>query len=366
MKSDGMFAFFRGLIQSGVSSAEDSTMRRKILLCNVGAFVGICSLLIFDAVFLYSGSRSALSAAYSHIPFYGAFAAVFWLNRRRRYLVATGTLVFAAMLADYAPMHIAFGTYFAHHHYFILYAVVPIAILPARHWKLIAFMFVANSALFIWFSLQGMPAAPDILDIDDSIVTLFRTLLTFMVILTLAIFYWAYDLFAGRSERELQKLSMTDSLTQLPNRRYFEQAFHQEVARASRSVEAISIVFMDIDRFKDVNDTYGHNVGDAVICHVAGIVHQNLRAGNVVSRLGGDELVVLMPSTNVEEAGEAMERVRMAVESTPCECEGVVLSVTVSIGVAQVDIQAGLTAAYRTADEKLYQAKSGGRNKVAV
>jgi len=286
------------------------------------------------------------------------------LNRKCHYVLASWVLVLSAMGADLAPMLLAFGTYFAHHHYFIVFAVVPIAVLSAKRWPTVAFLFLLNSALFIWFSLYGMAPAPDILAIDSSVVTTFRTLLTFMVILTLAIFYWAYDIFAGRSERELQKQSMTDSLTQLPNRRYFENAFRQEVARAERSGLPLAIAYMDIDRFKTVNDTYGHNMGDAVIRHVADIVRQNLRAGSIVGRMGGDELVVLMPDTSVEDACEAMERVRMAVESMPCKCDGRQLGATVSIGVASVDIRTEMTEAYRKADEQLYEAKSAGRNRV--
>lgn len=364
MKDEMSTSALRNLFQSGVRSAEDSTTRRKVLLCNVGAFVGICSLLLYDSIFLYSGSPSARLAAFSHIPFYAGFASIFWLNRKSHYVSATWLLVLCAMAANYLPMLIAFGTYLAHHHYFILFAVVPIAILSASRWPTVAFLFIINSALFIWFSLYGMAPAPDILSIDRSVVITFRTLLSFMVILTLAIFYWAYDIFAGKSERELQMLSMTDSLTQLPNRRYFENAFRQEVARAERSGTPIAIAYMDIDRFKSVNDNYGHNMGDAVIRHVADVVRQNLRAGSTVGRLGGDELVVLMPNANEDDACEAMERVRTAVESTPCKYAGKQLSATVSIGVAQVDIRAEMTDAYRNADELLYEAKSAGRNVV--
>lgn len=356
--------FVYRLLHLGVEEAADSTTRRKVLLCNVGAAVGILSLLLYDSIFLYSGSHSAKLAALSHVPFYTGFASVFWLNRRHHYVTAPWVLVISAMLANIFPMVLAFGTYFSHHHYFILFAVVPIAVLSAQRWPTVALLFVLNSALFIWFSLYGMQAAPDILVIDSAVVTTFRTLLSFMVILTLAIFYWAYDIFAGRSERELEMLSMTDSLTQLPNRRYFENAFRQEMLRARRAGSPVSIAFMDIDRFKMVNDTFGHSVGDAIIRHIAEVVSQNLRAGSIVGRLGGDELVVLMPNANIEEAGEAMERVRAAVESAQCESDGVTLNATVSIGVAEVDPDASLTDAYRKADGMLYEAKSAGRNAV--
>lgn len=359
-----LVAFFGRLFHTGVDAAPDSTTRRKVLLCNVGAFVGICSLLFFDVIYLYSGSASARVAAFMHLPAYLGFGLVIWFNRRHRHDFASWLLVVNAMVADILPMLHSFGTHLYHHYYFILFAVVPIAVLSARRWPTVVFLFVLNSALFIGFSLHEIEPAPDILEIEGSVVTAFRTLLSFMVILTLGIFYWAYDIYAGRSERELQALSMTDSLTQLPNRRYFENAFLHEVQRARRSHAPMALAFMDIDRFKNVNDTWGHHIGDEVIRMVAATVQRNLRVGSVVGRLGGDELVVLMPDTGLEEAAGAMERVRAAVAAAECECDGVRLHATVSIGVAAVDVEASITAAYMKADEMLYAAKQAGRNAV--
>lgn len=359
-----LVAFFGRLFHTGADAASDSTTRRKVLLCNIGAFVGVWSLLFYDVIYFYSGSASARMAAFMHFPAYVGFVLVIWLNRRHQHDFAAWLLVMNAMVADILPMLHSFGTYLHHHHYFILFAVVPVAVLSARRWPTVVFLFVLNSALFIGFSLYEIEPAPDILEIDSSVVTAFRTLMSFMVILTLGIFYWAYDIFAGRTERELETLSMTDSLTHLPNRRYFEQAFRQEVLKAKRSRAPMALAFMDIDRFKTINDTWGHHVGDAVIREVAAAVQRSLRVGSVVGRLGGDELVVLMPETTLAEAASAMERVRAAVAAAECACDGALLHATVSIGVAEVDIEATITKAYMEADEMLYAAKEAGRNTV--
>lgn len=346
----------------GTSPDGDGTVMRKVLMCNVGALAGIFSLLLFDAFFLYGGSVSTRQVTLLHIPVYAGFALVFWLNRTLRHDAAAILLVLSAMGANLGPMLLAFGTHFQHHHYFILFAVAPISIIASHRRLLVAAIFLANSALFIWFSLWGMAPAADILAIDESVANIFRTLLSFLVILTLGIFYWAYDAFAERSERELQTLSLTDSLTQLPNRRHFDGAFVQEMAKARRNPTPISIAFMDIDRFKSVNDTYGHGMGDAAIRHVADVVKGSLRAGSIVGRMGGDELAVLMPGTDIDEAFGAMERVRAAIAVADCESGGRVLRVTVSIGVARVAVGESLTDACRHADEKLYEAKMAGRN----
>ena len=126
----------------------------------------------------------------------------------------------------------------------------------------------------------------------------------------------------------------------------------------------MSIAFMDIDRFKNINDTWGHHVGDAVIRSVAATVQRNLRVDSLVGRLGGDELVVLMPETGLEEAVGMMERVRVAVAETECESDGARLHATVSIGVAQVGVMDSISEAFMKADGMLYAAKQAGRNVV--
>ena len=352
------------MLHLGVASAPDSTTRRKVLLCNVGAFIGIGSALLYDAVYVYSGSASARLAAYAHLPSYLVFLLVLWLNHHRHYYLASWTLMLGAMYSTLAPILLVFGTYLDHHHYFILKAVAPVAFISTRLKPTVALMFVLNAGLFIFFSLNERAPAPDILLIDNDIVTVFRTLLSFLVILSIGIFFWAFDIYTGRSERELSALSMTDSLTSLPNRRHLENVFHHEMRKAQRSQAPMAVALMDIDRFKTINDTWGHHVGDAVICEVAAAVRRNLRVGSMVGRMGGDELMVLMPETSLAVAAEVMERVRAAVAVVDCECDGARLRATVSIGVAQVAADDSITEAFVKADGMLYAAKQAGRNAV--
>lgn len=357
-------AFLFNLLHWGVEGAEDSTARRKVMLCNFGALVAVASAFIFDLLFLDSGVHSARLALYAHLPFYPLFGLVFWLNRQHMYMYANWLLVLCAMCIVLGPMYLAFGSYLDHHHYFIMYAAVPIIFFPSDQKFSIAFVFVLNVGLFVVFEIVGLAPADDILSMDGATVTILRTMLSTMVILTLAIFYWIYDAFVERGERELEHLSTTDVLTKLLNRRHFESDFKKELAKAKRFGSPVSIAFIDIDYFKKINDTYGHGVGDMVIKHVSRVMQRNMREGNILARFGGDEFVVLFPNTNSREAVEAMERVRKALNTTPYMHDGAELPVTISVGVSEVDVNESMIDANKRADDALYAAKQAGRDMI--
>jgi two-component system cell cycle response regulator len=163
----------------------------------------------------------------------------------------------------------------------------------------------------------------------------------------------------------LEKLSTTDSLTGLRNRRWVADVLTLEVLRATRYGTPLSIVMADLDHFKRINDEHGHLAGDAVLVHVAQILGKLLRTTDVAGRYGGEELIVLLPQTEIDGAASLAERIRAGVESSPCESgEGTRLPVTVSIGVAQLERGQDARRLVARADAALYEAKGAGRNRV--
>jgi diguanylate cyclase (GGDEF)-like protein len=163
----------------------------------------------------------------------------------------------------------------------------------------------------------------------------------------------------------LERLSTTDALTGLRNRRYVADVLALEVLRANRYGTALSLLMADLDHFKRVNDTHGHLAGDAVLAATAGIVMQFLRSIDVAGRYGGEEIVVVLPQTDLEGAVALAERVRGAVEANECELgDGRRAAVTVSVGVAQLQRGEEVGDLIAAADAALYTAKSAGRNRV--
>lgn len=165
----------------------------------------------------------------------------------------------------------------------------------------------------------------------------------------------------AQANRELEVLSVTDKLTALFNRVKLDRVLTAELARAHRYGSALSVVMLDIDHFKVVNDPFGHNIGDDVLVDIADTLRVSVRNSDTVGRWGGEEFLVILPSTDLDQAGAVAEKVRGRVADLKLPTVG---QVTVSLGVAEY--QAGDTEQQLVAraDIALYAAKEGGRNRV--
>ncbi|MBI5964659.1 MAG: diguanylate cyclase [Chloroflexi bacterium] len=167
-------------------------------------------------------------------------------------------------------------------------------------------------------------------------------------------------------EDELVKLSISDPLTELANRRYFFIQAEQIFSRPQRP-DDLAILMVDIDHFKVVNDTYGHAAGDTVLRQLANRLNQHLRPRDILARYGGEEFVILLPRTPSNEAEQIAKRLCKSVGSKPFEVDRDSIHVTLSIGVAELEEDTqGLDNLMRYADQALYQAKQAGRNQWAI
>ena len=169
-------------------------------------------------------------------------------------------------------------------------------------------------------------------------------------------------------EDEFKRQARIDFLTGVSNRRYFMEQAEQEILRTSRYDAPLSFFMLDIDLFKQVNDTYGHKSGDIVLKRMAAVCRETLREIDIIGRVGGEEFAILLPETDKAEAAEVAERLRavLANQKVPLEA-GIPIQFTVSIGVAsRVSKQDNIDMLLNLADEALYQAKKYGRNRVYI
>ena len=167
------------------------------------------------------------------------------------------------------------------------------------------------------------------------------------------------------THEKVERLSIADGLTGLYNRRFVSERLDEEYSKAVRYELPLSILIMDVDFFKRVNDTFGHQVGDNALIAVAKALQASVRESDLVGRYGGEEFVILLPHTGLEKALSVAEKIRQAVSETPIEGMGE-KRITISIGAAGFpDIKvANMEELVRKADEALYRAKEGGRNQV--
>lgn len=164
----------------------------------------------------------------------------------------------------------------------------------------------------------------------------------------------------------MQELSLRDELTGLHNRRYFNQQFRQLHLQASRYGDSLTLALGDIDNFKQINDRFSHQVGDAVLKQVAHILREEVRNADVVARFGGEEFILLLTHTDKHQAGEVVERIRQKVERWPWHQLHPELAVTISFGICDKLGQDVGNSMLKEADAKLYQAKESGRNRVCA
>ena len=164
------------------------------------------------------------------------------------------------------------------------------------------------------------------------------------------------------------EMAVVDALTGLHNRRYFDMNLSSLLDQSAQEGKPLSLLVLDIDFFKKINDTYGHDAGDEILRALAGRVRRAVRSVDLVCRLGGEEFVIVMPDTPLDVAGRVAERVRRTVEAEPFAVKQgqTSIPVTISIGIADRGSDANPDFIYKSADKALYESKASGRNRVTL
>ena len=163
---------------------------------------------------------------------------------------------------------------------------------------------------------------------------------------------------------ERMRQANTDPLTKLPNRRFLDAVFFEKVMQDPTTYFPISAVVVDIDHFKRINDSYGHDIGDEALIHVATLMKDTVRTSDIVARTGGEEFLILFPYATLTQAVKLAEKIRITIEQTPFEKGDIHHAITASFGVATALTDSNLHATLKQADDNLYKAKKHGRNQV--
>ncbi|MBK5968854.1 MULTISPECIES: GGDEF domain-containing protein [Thiorhodovibrio] len=167
-------------------------------------------------------------------------------------------------------------------------------------------------------------------------------------------------------EAELRRMATTDELTGISNRRHILELGEHEVRRHRRTQQPLTLMLCDLDYFKQVNDCYGHGIGDDVLCHFADLFRSELREGDVAGRLGGEEFLGILPETTLDDGLQVAERLRERLAQAQIQSQRGPIQLTLSIGVASLAKDEPLNRAIARADRSLYRAKDAGRNQVVA
>lgn len=350
------------LITSGCKQVYDEDANRKIIVINLFAMVGMsitCALgisamidndRVLGIVLLSSSALFGLCKAlllhskvlYNHVL--APFILVVSLAGLMLYLVITGGVANTGPLWIYVLPPVAM--FFAG----VVYGVITVAV----------FITLCSYILFAadgWFVVAHYTTEFKL-----------RLLYSFATVTFLSAFYehsrqTSFNIVKDLSDK-FEKQAQQDILTRLPNRRGIQQFIEFESARARRQKKPLSLILCDIDRFKRVNDQYGHDGGDVVLKHVSDLFKASIREQDGVARWGGEEFLFVLPDTEESNAVVLAEKVRETLATSLVELQQEKVVITASFGVAQIDFEQGLDKALTLADKALYKAKEKGRNKV--
>ncbi|WP_027169059.1 GGDEF domain-containing protein [Mesorhizobium sp. WSM3224] len=251
------------------------------------------------------------------------------------------------------------------------------------------FIFVILAAGLVTFhaygQLQAIATDLDATSRVDKIIYLNKLLFVTGALLATALFFgtfFIYPLIRGQVREEgklramtvslsarsqtFEQAALTDGLTGMQNRRYFDDALREYLQEFRRIDRPVGLMILDLDHFKEVNDTHGHDVGDEVLRAVATCLRGMTRYHDVVARLGGEEFAVVTPNMDVELLARFAERIRKAIAGMSILSGNVRLKVTTSVGLAVWDHKESAEDFYRRADRQLYEAKKQGRNRVCA
>lgn len=248
-------------------------------------------------------------------------------------------------------------------HYFLLMFIPALFVsMRARGaWILAACLWAYYVGLdvLMWFVQPLQPISSNAL----LAVHLFNLTVVFFMFSYLALFY---VITVTRAHKSLARMATTDSLTGLFNRRHMIALTEKELARHNRKPINLTLMLMDIDHFKQINDEYGHDIGDRVLDAVSHLLKCSMREQDFIGRWGGEEFLAILPETDVDQAVAGAERIRQAVQAQAIESDGKKIGVTLSIGITQYRAEEALSNAIARADHALYKGKSAGRNRVEL
>lgn len=313
----------------------------------------------FIPLFLLLGSPLLAWINVATIALYAAAHALLRRHRNGAALVLIWTEVVG---------HSALGTWLigwnSGFHYYLLMFIPAIVVGRGRR-RVTPVLLLALFAFYIgMYELSRRHGAQAPLDASGlSIVHAFNVAVVFAMAAYTARYYYGSVL---RAERRLEDQAATDPLTGLSNRRRLASLAAERIAQARQAGGPTAVVIADIDHFKRINDTHGHDAGDRVLVHVADLLARNSRAQDLLARWGGEEFLLVMPTSGLDDALAVAERMRHAVARQPAGHGADAIAASVSLGVAELRSGESLEAAIARADRALYASKDAGRNRVTA
>lgn len=300
--------------------------------------------------------------AWVNIASVAIYVAAYYALKRRRNQLASG-LIWAEVV-----LHSALGTLLigwdSGFHYYLLMFIPAICLSTPIRWVFPCLLGLLAYYIGLDAMMRVMDPIEPIHDLALYIVHVFNLTVVFAMFSYLSLFYVNVVVSA---QRKLRLMATTDPLTRLLNRRQMKFMLELEIERFRRSEHPVGLLLLDVDHFKQINDSHGHETGDKVLETLASLLRDHLRAQDLVARWGGEEFLIAIPNSDSEATTQAAERIRKAVAGFDWrQLTGDQTAVTVSIGATQLTAEDEISRLISRADKALYQCKHQGRNQVAM
>jgi diguanylate cyclase (GGDEF)-like protein len=355
---------FKLLTESPKISPENY---RLFYVIHFSTLVGFLGHFFFIGLFAWAGVRTmALVNIVSCLIFLISFLVNLNGSHGKAAILGIGEVVTHAILA---VIYVGWNSGF---HYYIL-SLVPIVFYVANkinRTKVLVSVLLCSIYTGIYFYSQSHPPLVSITLFQSRIFAITNIAVTFFVLSAVAHYYRLAvvkaEMGLNKANQNLQILSQTDPLTRLLNRRAILDWAEKEQQAQTGHSQMFCLIMGDVDHFKLFNDHYGHDFGDQVLINVANVFQRILRDEDHIARWGGEEFLMLLPDTTLEDGKKVAERLRQTIQSTPIEFQGTTAGVTITFGVSTWTGAEDIAAAIRSADQAMLNGKRAGKNCVVA
>ncbi len=341
-----------------LKSSEEVELKRKKLVFYMLSY--LCSLIILYFASQQPDEYLTLKLILNAIGFF--FIANAILSHFHRFFEVS--MILCAIGIGFLVMYLAYS---GGHENTGLYWVLPF---PIVYFVFFGYFTGLVANIIIYLMLILLLLNPESMAAQYREVEISRFLASYLVAIILCLIaeYFRFQSYVELSllNFKKQKQANTDSLTGLPNRRFIDNVLLESANIDPDQYFPMTVVIADIDNFKNINDSYGHDVGDQALVQIANILKENCRGSDIVARIGGEEFLLIFPQTGITIGLSVCEKLRQIIEETPAESHGESIKLTSSFGISQALTVYDFEDAKKHADVMLYEAKAGGRNQVRV
>ncbi len=362
------------LFYLGTTPNQTGNQQRMVMLTNMAAIVGSFSYFGFALNYALINKDVFWPVIVTNCTFGVLLMIAVVLNIKKRYILASVWLNLMVGIPVFLSLWFFLGKDVGNHYLFVVFAILPLVTIYNRSKRCMIF-FSATNILFLLLMLNRVPPNSLAVYIPTDILTVIYFFSLIFSLTLMIVLFLLYTFLIDRFEKDLleksnnlqklydevSRLAREDSLTGAFNRRKMDELIQAESLRSDRYNTFFSMIIFDLDDFKEINDKYGHDIGDQVLVQLVESVKNDLRSVDAVGRWGGEEFVILLPGIKIHQAAYVAQRVCKKIEKTEF-IKGI--RMTASFGVAQRTKSESFESFYRRLDQAMYRAKSNGKNQV--